>query len=180
MDAVALTLDIIDRSSVQSAHAAVHRHSQIMPCPLGQLVHSLLQLLRERKVRHRLEHVVQRTDGVPLDGILRHVRNKNQQHIAVQLADTAGSLHAVQMLHLYVKKNYVVDRAVVLKDFDAVGEHCHLKLGAILPRVALHIPRQLLPDGGLILYDCNAGHPQCLPFCFFFSIAYCRGAWQQE
>ena len=84
------------------------------------------------------------------------------------------------MLHLYIKKNYVVDRAVVLKDFDAVGEHCHLKLDAILPRVALHIPRQLLPDGGLILYDCNAGHPQCLPFCFFFSIAYCRGAWQQE
>ena len=71
------------------------------------------------------------------------------------------------MLHFYIKKNYVVDRAVVLKDFDAVGEHCHLKLGAILPRVALHIPRQLLPDGGLILYDCNAGHPQCLPFCFF-------------
>ena len=142
MDAAALTLDIINRSSVQSAHAAVHRHSQIMPRPLGQLVHSLLQLLRERKVRHRLEYVIQRTDGVPLDGILRH--------------------------------------AVVLKDFDVVGEHCHLKLGAILPRVALHIPRQLLPDGGIILYDCNAGHPQCLPFCFFFSIAYCRGAWQQE
>jgi len=35
MDAVTLTLDIIDRSSVQSAHAAVHRHSQIMPRPLG-------------------------------------------------------------------------------------------------------------------------------------------------
>ena len=45
------------------------------------------------------------------------------------------------MQHLYVKKNYVVDRAVVLKDFDAVGEHCHLKLGAILPRVALQLQK---------------------------------------
>ena len=159
---MALTLNVVDACRIQSAHAAVHRNGQIVAHTAGQLVHSLLQLLRKGKIRHGLQHIIQRPHRVPLDGILRHVGNKNQQHIAVQRADAAGGLHAVQMRHLNIKKNNVVDRTVFLKDLNAACKGRNLKRCTVLPCIALHIACQLLPDGGLVFHDRNAGHPQHL------------------
>ena len=155
---MAIALDVVDLGGVHAAHTAVHRHGQILPRPPGQLANGLLQLLRERKVRHRLEHIVQRPHRVSLDGVLRHIGNENQLHLAVHSADTAGRLHTVQLRHLHIQKNNVIDRPVFFQNFQSIGEHRHLKQRAILPCAALHIACQLFADRCLVLDDCNADH----------------------
>ena len=163
-DLVAVTFHIIDGGGVQAAHAAVHGDGQIMPRPPCQLVDRLLQLLRKGKVRHRFQYIVQRTDLVPFDGILRHVGDEHEQYIVVQLADALGSLHAVQPLHLNIKEDHVKGRAVVLQNLIAIGEACHLKLGAVLAGVAAHIVVQLVAYGGFILDNGNFDHSGSLGF----------------
>ena len=117
-----------------------------------------MQLLREGKIRHRLQHVIQCAYGVPLDGVLGHVRDEDEQHVTVQCADAAGGLHAVEVLHLHIQKNNIVDRPIFFQNFHTVGEHRHLDLGVVLAHIALHIAHQLVADSGLILDDGDADH----------------------
>ena len=148
-----------------------------MAHPPCQLVDRLLQLLRKGKIRHGLQHIIQRAHGVPLDGILRHIGDKNQQYIVIQCADAAGGFHTVKVRHLDIQKNYVVDRAVIFENFHAAAKHRDLKRRAVLPRITLHIAGQLLLHGSLVLHNGNARHRWCL-LPFLYSIAYCRAAAQ--
>lgn len=167
---VAFAFQVIDFRRVQPPHAAVHRHSQIMPLPLFQLPQRLLQLLRKRKVGHRFQHIIQRPNGISADGILRHVGNEHDQHPAVPLPDAAGGLHAVQVLHLHIQKDDVEGGTVVFQYFVAVGKAGHLKLGAVLAGVTAHIVGQLVAYRGFVLDNGNFNHGRSLGFVVLFTI----------
>ena len=167
---MAVTFHIVDGGGVQAAHTAVHRDCQVMPRPPGQLVDRLLQLLRKRKVRHGLEHVIQRPHRVPLDGILRHVGDEDEQHIVIQLADALGGLHAVEALHLHIQKDDVEGGTVVFQYFVAVGKAGHLKFGAVLAGVTAHIVGQLVAYRGFVLDNGNFNHGRSLGFVVLFTI----------
>ena len=173
VDAVSLAFQIIDEGRIQPPHPALHRQGQIMPCAAAQLFFGLAQLLRKRKIRHRLEHIVQRAHRVPADGILCHIRDKNDDDVLVQLPHPPGRLHAVQMLHLHVQKQNVVHRAVIIQQLHAVGELRHRELGAVLPGVPLHIALQLRPHLCLVLDQSNAYHCRT-SFFRNFSSFYCN------
>ena len=157
---MAFAFDVINARGIQPPQAALHRHRQIVPGAAAQLLLHLLQLLRKRKVRHRLEDIIQRPHRIALDGILRHIGDEHEHHLRVQLPDAPGRLHTVQMLHLDIQKDQVIGRAVILQDLQSVREGLHLKRGPVLPGVPLNVSHQLLPDLRFILHD---GYPYHLP-----------------
>ena len=152
MDAVSLAFQIIDEGRIQPPHPALHRQGQIMPCAAAQLFFGLAQLLRKRKIRHRLEHIVQRAHGVPADGVLGHIRDEDDDH---------------------VQKQDVVHRAVIIQQLHAVSELRHRELGAVLPGVPLHIALKLRPHLCLVLDQSNAYHCRT-SFFRNFSSFYCN------
>ena len=63
---------------------------QKVPCAARHALHGAAKSLRKRIVADRLQHIVQRIDGIALDGILRRVGDEDDKHLRVGAADLLG------------------------------------------------------------------------------------------
>ena len=167
MHPVPLAFQVIDACGVQSAQPALHRHSEVALCPLFQPGNSLEQLLRKGEVGHRLQHIVQRSHRVAPDGILRHVGDEDQDHLCIHLPDALCRGHAVQMFHLHIQKNNIVDRAVVVQNVHPVRKERYFKFCPVLPGIPPDILLQYPLYLRVILYDRHPDHGPHLPYHTF-------------
>ena len=131
---------------------------QALAGPAVEIGKGLFQLEGEGKVVHGLEHEAQRLHLVAADGILGHVGDEEEQHLAVGLPDLPGGGHAVQMGHLDVQQYQVVDGTVALRQLQAVGKTADLQLLAGLTAVPAEIFLQLLGAGSIVLHNGDAKH----------------------
>lgn len=131
---------------------------QALAGPAVEIGKGLFQLEGEGKVVHGLEHEAKRLHLVAADGILGHVGDEEEQHLAVGLPDLPGGGHAVQMGHLDVQQYQVVDGTVALRQLQAVGKTADLQLLAGLTAVPAEIFLQLLGAGSVVFYDGDAKH----------------------
>ena len=72
-----------------------------------------LPLYSEKKIGNGLENIIQRIYFISLNGILRHICNKNNNYICIKLADFFRCLHSVEKSHLDVKNNKIVAGCII-------------------------------------------------------------------
>ena len=158
MHPVAFAFQIIQPGAVQPPQAALHRDHEIVAGAAGQIFLGLFQLLGKCKIRHRLQHIVQRPHRVAPDGILRHIGDEDQDDVCIHLPDALCRGHAVQMLHLHIQKNNVVDGAVIVQNVHPVRKDRYLKFCPVLPGIPPDVLLQYPLHLRVILYDCHPDH----------------------
>ena len=172
MNRMTVAFYIVDCCSVQAVHSALCQKCQIECFPFLQLQLGFSNLLRKRKVRYWFQYVIQCAYLISLNGILCRVGNKDNQHFFIELANPSGCLHSVELRHLDIHQQNIINRAVVFGELYSIGKLLNLKLCLILPGITLKIIYQLAASGFIVFNDCNTHSFPLLHRAFFLLKSY--------
>ena len=116
---------------------------------------NLIQLCGKRIILNRLQHIIQRTDRITFNGILRQCRDKNDQHIRISLPNLPGGVHAIQERHFNIQQDQVPYWAVAGNKLHSILKTRISDLYGMLCFIAFQICLQNSAVCVLILYNGN-------------------------
>ena len=119
---------------------------------------NLIHLERKVEVSHGLYDKVHGVYFIALNSKLRHVGNKNQNHVLIYLSEFFSGLHAVYKRHFYVHEDGVEPGSVARYEFQTVRKCDHLAFDAALLRVPRYVAAEQVGLFGFIFHYCNFKH----------------------
>ena len=134
-----LYLHITDLCNIQFLFAAFQRYGDKFFFLYFYSVKRSPHTFRKRKIRNRLQHVVQSIYLISLNCILRHICYKYNDDILVQFADFFGGFHSVQKSHLNIHENKIVIRRIIRHDIFSVPKLCDQKFQSVFLFVSFQV-----------------------------------------
>ena len=128
-------------------------------------LHRLAETLGEGEIRNRFEHIVERVHTISSDGVLRHVGDEHDDHVAIDIAYVFGCGHAVHRFHFDIHEDDVVHAGpVVIHNIFSVGVYGDVEpfphFSAVSPQIVLQfagILRFVLDDGNVDAHNTSIG-----------------------
>ena len=120
---------------------------------------------RELLIPHRLEHIIERADGVALDGVLGEHGDEDDRHVAVHRADLFRRVHTQHIRQLDVQEQDVRVAFILFQERDGavIALEGIGKIGMV-GRILFKHPAQALRLLLLVFQDHDVQHPAILPF----------------
>lgn len=142
---------------MQRTDSSVHRKSFFI-LRIFDLSQRLAQLGRELRLRDRLDEKIERIDLVAADGILRHVRDENDDGVFIHLAQFFRGGEAVEVRHIDVHQHEIVLAAVIADKCEPVCKFGNGEALACFPLKFFQIGTEHLGVFRIIFYDRDEDH----------------------